>query len=1133
MRCSRCSLENPDAAKFCAECGSALQPLRAAEGERRVVTVLFCDVKGSTTLAESMDPEDWADIMAGAFRALTGPIDRYEGTVARVMGDAVLAYFGAPRAHEDDPERAVLAALEMRRDVGVYAARLRAERGIAELSVRIGINTGLAVLGDASGTGIEYTAMGDAVNVAARLQTAAEPGAIVVGNATRKQVEPFFELRPLGALEVKGRSAPVAAFEVLSRRAAATRTRVPFVGRERELGALRDALADVRAGRGRILAIAGDAGIGKSRLIDELRAQWSASGGGPWAEARGQSYGAVQPYGIIRQQILSACGAVEDESADAIREKVARGLAGAELEEGAVEVMLAVLGLVPDPAMSGEALRDEIARITEGLVRRRYRDGPGVNVYDDLQWSDPASVDLLARLLPLADELPVLFVVAYRPDRESTAWRLRQRAETELPHLWTEHVLERLSEEESATLLDELLPRDRLVGARRTQLLDRAEGNPLFIEELARAIADAGSTDVPLPESVHVLVAARIDRLEEPTRQTLQAAAVIGRTFAYRVLRAVAGMDGQLDRQLSTLQRVDLIRETGREPERRFSFRHALTQEAAYSGILQRRRRELHRSVAETLVELHPDRMDEFAAEIGGHFAEAADPRAVEHLAHAGQRAMRLYALDDAVAYLSRALELARKTDPDRTSLAPIYISLARTHELKGDFAGALALYDEMERAAQERGDVDMELAAVARRVGILAPPTSTRDLERAERELKAAVPRARERGDRAALARMLWAQMLVLGWRDEADEARRIGSEGIALAREVGDKEILAFLLNDHSRGWTQSGHSAAGIEEGAEAVALFRELGNRAMLTDALSTQAMARFVLGELDAVVRLSDEAFAIADAIGNPWGRAFALFLRVASELERGDWGRAIELGEAAMREGANAGFVAVGIWPRTDLALAYELSGAPDKADEHLAAALEAATSRMTDWLPVVVARRALIAARRGDLATARRLRAEAHGLPSGSPFFRQFALDLPQAIVQLAEGDLSGARDAARVGREAHVALKVGPYTADFDVVIAEASIRLDDLPAATQAIDRGLVEARALGSMRVLLDLLVLAARLADLQGNAVAAGRARAEAAAIVRGIAASLERVGLAEAFRARPAVAALLSQAGEG
>ena len=372
---------------------------------------------------------------------------------------------------------------------------------------------------------------------------------------------------------------------------------------------------------------------------------------------------------------------------------------------------------------------------------------------------------------------------------------------------------------------------------------------------------------------------------------------------------------------------------------------------------------------------------------------------------------------------------------------------------------------------------------------------------------------------------------MLVLGWRDQDAEARRVGSEGIAMAREAGDKEILAFLLNDHSRGWTQSGNSAAGIAEGAEAVALFRELGNRAMLTDALATQALARFILGELDAVVRLSDEAFAIADAIGNPWGRAFALFIRVAAELERGDWGRAIELGEVAMREGAKAGFVAVGVWPRTDLALAYELSGAPAMADEHLAVALADSRRRMPDWLPVVITRAAAMAARRGDLVAARTLRTDAEGLPGGGAFL-QFLSDLPRAIVRLCEGDLSGARDAAQAGRERNIAGQVRPFTADFDVVIADASIRLNDLPAATVAIERGLTEARALGSQRALWDLLVLAARCADLTGDPAAAREAIVEAASISGKIAASLQRVGLEQAYRARPEVAAVLARAAD-
>ena len=1098
MRCPRCSSVNPDAAKFCSVCGGPLQTPRAGEGERRVVTVLFCDVKGSTSLAESMDPEDWGDVMAGAFRALTGPIERYEGTVARVMGDAVLAYFGAPRAHEDDPERAVLAALEMRRDVAVYAARVRAERGIAELPVRIGINTGLAVLGDASGLGIEYTAMGDAVNVAARLQTAAEPGAIVIGESTRRQVEPFFELRPLGPLEVKGRTAPVLAFEVIARRAAAVRTHVPFVGRARELGSLREALADVRSGRGRVVAIAGEAGIGKSRLVDELRSQWSSSGGGPWSEARGQSYGAIQPYHLIRQQLLTACGAVEDESAAAIREKVAQGLARAELEPEAIGVMLTVLGLAPSPAVPGEALREDIARITEALLRRRHRDEPGVNVFDDLHWSDPASTDLLARLLALADELPVLFVVAYRPDRDSPAWRLRQRAETDIPHLWSELHLERLSEDESATLLGELVPADGLPAARRRQLLDKAEGNPLFIEELAAAVADAGSDEVALPESLHALVAARIDRLDEPARHVLQAAAVIGRSFGYRVLRDIVGPD-DLDRQLSTLQRVDLVRETGRAPERRFSFRHALTQEAAYRGILQRRRRELHRGVADALMSLYADRLDEFAAEIGGHYADAGDTRAIDHLTHAGERAMRLYALDDAAAYLSRAIELGRATDAKAGALSSAFVALARTHELRGEFPAALDLYDEMERLGREHGAVDLELAAIARRVAILATPTSVRDLERAEREIEAAMPRARERGDRAALVRMHWAQMLALGWRSQVEQARAAGDRGIALARELGDKEMLAFLLNDHSRGWMQSGDSAAGLAEGMEATQLFRELGNSAMLTDALATQAMARFVLGQLDRMVELSDEAYAIADRIGNSWGRAFSLLARCSVELEMGRWGRAVELGGIAMREGEKAGFVSSSVWTRCDLALVHELAGSPRTADQYLAEADEIASERDTDWVAHVAARRAMIAARRGEPVAARALISKA-AASTQSAFYQRFGPSLNESIVRLSERDPAGAREAARSGREVHVGNQVRPYTSDFDVVIADASLTLGDLDGADEALARGLAEARAIGSRRSEWDLLLLQARLADARSDPARAQAAVARAAAI---------------------------------
>ena len=1105
-----------------------------------MVTVLFCDVKGSTTLAETLDPEDWGEVMRGAFGVLTGAVERYEGTVARVMGDAVLAYFGAPKAHEDDPERAALAALEMRRDASAYAERLRDERGIAELAIRIGINTGLAVLGDGTGTGIEYTAMGDAVNVAARLQSAASPGAIVVGGGTRKQLEAFFELRPLGSLEVKGRTAAVPAFELLGRRAAAQRATLPIVGRERELAILREAVADVRSGRGRIIALVGDGGVGKSRLIDEVRAAWAASGGGPWSEARGQSYGSGQPYHLLRQQILSACGAIEDEPAASMRAKVEAGLARADLEPDSVAAMLVMLGMSDGAALTGEALRTEIARISEALVRRRFRDEPGVNVFDDVHWSDPTSVDLLLKLFALADELPVLFIVAFRPDRQSPAWRLRQQAETEFPHLWTEVALDRLSDGESETLLGELVPGATLPESLRRRILEKAEGNPLFLEEIVRALVDArafvresdgtwrvgeSAAEIPVPESVHTLIAARIDRLDEPARQTLQAASVIGRTFGYRVLQRVAEQNGQLDKQLSTLQRLELVREVGRDPERRFAFRHPLTQDAAYQTILQRRRRDLHRKVGETLAELYADRPDEYAGEIGVHFAEAGDPRAVEFLGRAGDRAMRLYAVEDAVAHYTRALELARKTDADDGVLSPLFSAKGRAHELIGRFDQALATYEEMERVARERGDVPMELQALARRVIVHSAPTSVRDLPKARELLEGALPRARELGDTATLARLGWGELMVASWSGRNDDARAAGARAAALARKAGDRELLAFVLNDLTRGLMQQGRYDSADQ--GEATSLFRELGNLAMLTDTLGTTAMGRLTGGDYDGALAAAHEGRELADRIGNPWAKAFSGFARGYVHFDRGEWGTAIEVWEDAIRWGEKAGFVVVRIGPRSDLATLYRLAGAPEKAEEHLRAARELAERATPDQIDWVVSAELRAAVARADVAEARRIQAATPTRPLPFLAFVNSVIGQAVAELELADGRIDAALALVATHEAEHTASggHTKAFEADWDLLAARAHIARGDLDAADVALARGVERANALGARRVLWPLYRVWADVAEARGDAALARSRRDEARAQVVAIAASLESVGLADRFRALPEVVA--------
>ena len=327
-----------------------LQPSRGLEGERRVVTILFCDVKGSTAMAEHLDPEEWAEIMNAAFTYLIQPVQRYEGTVARLMGDSILAFFGAPIAHEDDPQRAVLAGLDIVDGIRPYCEQLRREVGL-DFNVRVGINTGVVVVGEV-GTALagEYTAMGDAVNLAARMEQTAQPGSVQISGETHRLVSAFFEVEALGEVEVKGKREGVPAYRVLKRKEHPERGRgivgfeSPLVGREREVQTLRQALDDLKSGRGQILTLIGEAGLGKSRLIDELRANSNGDSAQQieslnhthptptpavhWVESRGISYEASRPYGLFTQHLRHICEVKESDPPDAVRAKIASAMTG-------------------------------------------------------------------------------------------------------------------------------------------------------------------------------------------------------------------------------------------------------------------------------------------------------------------------------------------------------------------------------------------------------------------------------------------------------------------------------------------------------------------------------------------------------------------------------------------------------------------------------------------------------------------------------------------------------------------------------------------------------------------------------------------------------------------------------------
>jgi class 3 adenylate cyclase len=555
-----------------------IEKMRSAKltGERKPVTALFADVVGSTTLAESMDPEDWTQIINEAFDLMSQAVFRYEGTIAQLQGDAMLAFFGAPVAHEDDPERAVRAALDMVAATDQFARELKRSQGI-DFQIRAGINSGPVIVGNVgSDLRYEYTALGDAMNVAARVQSSAQPGTVVVTANTKRFIGGVFDFEDLGAKEFKGKSEPVQVYRVLGLRVAPGPRRglesvglsSPLVGRRDELGRLTSLYQVVRAGRGRIGVIIGEPGIGKSRLLAELRAAIATGDEPRWIEGRCVSYGRTVPYHLVLDGIRSLLklplAASDSETRTALHQALAELLPADEAAD--VEPPLASLLALPLTPTEGDLLQVDPDRLqgryvaaVHRLLRTLAGRGPLVVVCEDIHWADPASVDVLLKLLPLLTPLPVLVLFVGRAETDAPGWRLVSHAQATYGDALTEVRLQPLTEADSRTLVANLLEIESLPEAVRTNILARAEGNPFFVEEVIRMFIEHGAivrsgdrwmanekvTAVHIPETLHSLLLARIDQLPDEAKRSLRVASVIGRQFPVRVLEHVLATPGE------------------------------------------------------------------------------------------------------------------------------------------------------------------------------------------------------------------------------------------------------------------------------------------------------------------------------------------------------------------------------------------------------------------------------------------------------------------------------------------------------------------------------------------------------------------------------------------------------------
>jgi class 3 adenylate cyclase len=854
VTCPNCGEENPDTSRFCGMCGTALVPVAApAREERKVVTILFTDLVGSTERAEGLDPEDVSATLSAYYARLRGELERHGGTVEKFIGDAVMAVFGAPVSHEDDAERAVRAALAIHDSIG------------EELQIRTAVNTGeaLVALGAKPGEGDAMVA-GDVVNTAARLQSAAPVNGILVGEGTYRATRDAIEYREASSVEAKGKAEPVKVWEAIGARSrfgsdVEQKLRTPLVGRERERDLLADALARARTDQSaQFVTLVGVPGIGKSRLVAELFQILEAD---PdlisWRQGRSLPYGERVSYWALGEIVKAHAGILESDDAATAEKKLAAMVETLAEDESEREWLAHQTRPLVGLEGAERAEREEAFAAWRRLLEAAAAQRTLVLVFEDLHWADDGLLDFVDHLADWATTVPLLIVATARPELldRRPGWGGGKRNAFTLS-------IGALSDAETAVLLQRLLDSAVIDADAQRAVLERAEGNPLYAEEYARMLGEHNGAELSLPETVQGLIAARIDGLAPEEKSLLQDASVIGKVFWPG---AVSGAD---DRTLHLLERKEFVRRDRRSSiagETQYAFLHALVRDVAYGQIPRAERAHKHQRAAKWISSLAGDRTEDHAEMLAHHYHEALSLSEAAGLDSAALRAPARQAFADAARRASslgagraahelalEALSLTADDDSERPSLLLLAADASRLVE--GD--DLLTLGEAATQGFLALGDLGRAADAVAL--------TSMDYFHRGD------IPATRKARDRAlelarqdptspsaARAMAVVARSRYVLERD-AEGALDLSREALAVALATGDRRSEAICLNTIGLARVRSGE-AAGIADLERSVELSAQSGSLFHLATGLNNLANA------LWEVARLADGSARIREA----------------------------------------------------------------------------------------------------------------------------------------------------------------------------------------------------------------------------------------------------------------------------